>query len=59
MVPLVTKMQVKSDKEVNVRSPFIFKEKLIDPELTKIFVTKDQASILKELSEGFVLKEVK
>ena len=53
MVPLVTKMQVKSDKEVNVRSPFIFKEKLIDPELTKIFVTRDQASILKELSEGF------
>ena len=53
MVPLVTKMQIKSTKAVNERSPFIFKEKLIDPELTKIFVTKDQASILKELSEGF------
>ena len=53
MVPLVTKMQIKSTEAVNERSPFIFKEKLIDPELTKIFVTKDQASILKELSEGF------
>ena len=53
MVSLVTQMKIKSPEAVEKRSPFIFKEKLIDPELTKIFVTKDQASILKELSEGF------
>ena len=53
MVPLVTRMDPKSSVPDNDLSPFIFKERLIDPELERVFVTKDQASMLKELSEGF------
>ena len=57
MVPLVTTMKPKSSVPEDKFAPFIFKDSkktpLVTDELRRVWVTKDQASMLKELSEGF------
>lgn len=57
MVPLVTTMKPKSSVPEDQFAPFIFKDSkktpLVTDELRRVWVTKDQASMLKELSEGF------
>tara|TARA_R110002124_G_scaffold276080_1_gene446765 strand:- start:51 stop:3896 length:3846 start_codon:yes stop_codon:yes gene_type:complete len=53
MVPLATYLDPKENKVVNELSPFVFRKDLVDAELYKIYVPKNKASLLKELSQGF------
>ena len=53
MVPLVTYLDPQKNTAINPDAPFAFKQDLYDPELSKIYVPKGEASALKLLSEGF------
>jgi len=53
MVPLITYLDPQKNTAINPDAPFAFKQDLYDPELSKIYVPKDEASTLKLLSEGF------
>ena len=53
MVPLVTYLDSQKNTAINPDAPFVFRKDLYDPELSKIYVPKDEASSLKLLSEGF------
>ena len=53
MVPLATFIDPKENKVVNELSPFVFRKDLVDKGLYDIYVPRNKASMLKELSEGF------
>jgi len=53
MIPLATFIDPKENKVVNELSPFVFRKDLVEKGLYDIYVPKNKASMLKELSEGF------
>ena len=53
MVPFATFLDAKTRQVKNESSPFIFRKDLVDPEMYNVYVPKDRASMLKNLSEGF------